>query len=65
MNSIQSLSRGTERTAALPIIETDVPARLDRPPWARFHSLVVAALGITFRSSTGSRSPWPDRSLRP
>jgi MFS family permease len=28
--------------------ETDVPARLDRLPWARFHTLVVAALGITW-----------------
>jgi MFS family permease len=27
------------------IIETDVPARLDRLPWATFHWLVVAALG--------------------
>src|SRR5205807_10110554 len=31
-----------------PIVETDIPARLDRLPWARFHSLVVAALGITW-----------------
>ena len=30
------------------IIETDVPARLDRLPWGRFHTLVVAALGITW-----------------
>ena len=28
--------------------ETDVPARLDRLPWSRFHTLVVAALGITW-----------------
>jgi len=35
-------------SAALPIVETDVPARLDRLPWVRFHSLVVAALGITW-----------------
>ena len=28
--------------------ETDVPARLDRLPFARFHWLVVAALGITW-----------------
>jgi len=48
MNSVQSLSRGTARRGALPLIETDVPARLDRLPWARFHSLVVAALGITW-----------------
>jgi MFS family permease len=28
--------------------ETDVPARLDRLPFARFHGLVVAALGVTW-----------------
>jgi MFS family permease len=31
-----------------PIVETDIPARLDRLPWGRFHTLVVAALGITW-----------------
>jgi MFS family permease len=30
------------------IIESDVPARLDRLPWSRFHTLVVVALGITW-----------------
>src|SRR5712692_10115056 len=30
------------------IIETDVPARLDRLPWTRFHTLVVVALGISW-----------------
>jgi MFS family permease len=30
------------------IIETDIPARLDRLPWSRFHTLVVVALGITW-----------------
>jgi len=30
------------------VIETDVPARLDRLPWARFHTLVVVALGISW-----------------
>ena len=30
------------------IFTTDVPARLDRLPWARFHWLVVIALGITW-----------------
>jgi MFS family permease len=29
-------------------IETTVPARLDRLPWARFHLMVVVALGITW-----------------
>jgi MFS family permease len=48
MNSVHSLSRAAARRAAAPIVETDVPARLDRLPWAPFHSLVVAALGITW-----------------
>ena len=30
------------------VVETDIPARLDRLPWCRFHTLVVAALGITW-----------------
>lgn len=30
------------------IIRTDVPARLDRLPWSRFHTLVVVALGVTW-----------------
>lgn len=35
--------------AALPtVIATDIPARLDRLPWSRFHTLVVVALGITW-----------------
>lgn len=29
-------------------IATDVPARLDRLPWSRFHTLVVVALGVTW-----------------
>jgi MFS family permease len=30
------------------IIESTIPARLDRLPWGRFHTLVVVALGITW-----------------
>ncbi len=30
------------------IVATDIPARLDRLPWGRFHTLVVIALGITW-----------------
>src|SRR5262249_12142010 len=30
------------------IIESDVPARLDRLPWGSFHTLVVTALGVTW-----------------
>ena len=33
---------------ALPPVVTNIPARLDRLPWSRFHVLVVAALGITW-----------------
>ncbi|HZN30555.1 MAG TPA: MFS transporter, partial [Xanthobacteraceae bacterium] len=35
-------------SSAPSIIETDVPARLDRLPWGRFHTLVVVALGVTW-----------------
>src|SRR5947207_8747844 len=37
-----------ESATAAAIIETDIPARLDRLTWGRFHSLVVVALGITW-----------------
>jgi len=30
------------------IIESDIPARLDRLPWGQFHWLIVVALGITW-----------------
>lgn len=30
------------------VVETDIPARLDRLAWGRFHTLVVVALGITW-----------------
>src|SRR5215203_1565828 len=34
---------------ALPgVFETDIPARLDRLRWGRFHTLVVVALGVTW-----------------
>jgi hypothetical protein len=29
-------------------VRTDVPARMDRLPWSRWHWLVVIALGITW-----------------
>jgi MFS family permease len=44
-------TRGLPRASAAQagaIVETDIPARLDRLPWGRFHTLVVAALGITW-----------------
>ena len=30
------------------VLETDIPARLDRLAWGRFHTLVISALGITW-----------------
>jgi hypothetical protein len=30
------------------ITKTNIPARLDRLPWGRFHTLIVIALGITW-----------------
>jgi len=41
-------SARNEVVAAPAVIETDIPARLDRLPWGRFHTLVVVALGITW-----------------
>ena len=29
-------------------IETEIPARLDRLPWARFHWMIVAGLGTAW-----------------
>ena len=29
-------------------LQTDIPGRLDRLPWSRFHGLLIAALGITW-----------------
>jgi MFS family permease len=36
------------RTPSPSAFETDVPARLDRLAWSRFHWLVVVALGVTW-----------------
>jgi len=34
--------------AGVRVVETDIPARLDRLPWGRFHNPVIVALGITW-----------------
>ncbi len=38
----------TETLAANEHLATDIPARLDRLPWSRWHTRVTAALGITW-----------------
>lgn len=40
--------RDTAGTIEGPSFRTDVPARLDRLPWDRFHTLVCIALGVTW-----------------
>ena len=30
------------------VVQTDIPFRLDRLPWSRFHLIVVVGLGITW-----------------
>jgi MFS family permease len=41
-------SRPSSRQSPSTGITTDIPARLDRLPWSRFHLLVVFALGVTW-----------------
>src|ERR1700742_225638 len=48
MSVSQADARISSTQARDDIVETDIPARLDRLPWGRFHTLVVAALGITW-----------------
>src|SRR5262244_3497893 len=44
-----AMSRTTSISGPTPsVVETDIPARLDRLPWGRFQTLVIAALGITW-----------------
>ena len=37
-----------DRATSAAAVRTNIPARLDRLPWCRFHVLLVAALGITW-----------------
>lgn len=41
-------SQALQERGAAPVYSTDIPARLDRLPWTRFHTLLVLALGITW-----------------
>ena len=41
-------SRSEDSSGPALSITTDIPARLDRLPWSRFHVLVITALGITW-----------------
>src|SRR6267154_1300444 len=48
MTSTAPLVGQASAQAGAAIIATDIPARLDRLRWGRFHTLVVVALGITW-----------------
>jgi MFS family permease len=41
-----SASQSTPPTSGA--VKTDIPARLDRLPWSRFHLLIVVGLGVTW-----------------
>ncbi|WP_017905507.1 MFS transporter [Pseudomonas asplenii] len=44
----QALQNQADAPADEHCYSTDIPARLDRLPWTRFHTLLVLALGITW-----------------
>jgi MFS family permease len=45
---LQANASSTRRARASGAVSTDIPARLDRLPWSRFHVLVLVALGVTW-----------------
>src|ERR1700689_2614477 len=42
------MSNASPRVGENQTIETDVPARLDRLPWSRWHTRIIAALGTSW-----------------
>ena len=42
------MASNTQQASAAECIETNIPGRLDRLPWSRWHILIVVALGITW-----------------
>jgi MFS family permease len=48
MTSTATLRGHALAAAGEAVVATDIPARLDRLRWGRFHTLVVVALGITW-----------------
>jgi MFS family permease len=49
MPKVSEQDKNTEaRTGENQVVETDVPARLDRLPWSRWHTRIIAALGTSW-----------------
>jgi MFS family permease len=46
--STESTAEITPHRTRRDVIRTDIPQRLDRLPWSRFHLLLVIALGVTW-----------------
>ena len=44
----QEASPDRRQNESLAVVETLIPARLERLPWGRFHVLVIVALGVTW-----------------
>src|SRR3954447_14920164 len=43
-----ALSKATQQAVTLRTIETDIPARMDRLPWSRWHWMVIIGLGTVW-----------------
>jgi len=49
MPNISEQNKNTEqRTGENQVVETDIPARLDRLPWSRWHTRIIMALGTSW-----------------
>ena len=48
VRTTQTTNPSLDRAADRPAISSDIPARLDRLPWSRFHILILIGLGITW-----------------
>jgi MFS family permease len=48
MTASSPTTSAPQAVAGAAVFETDIPSRLDRLPWCRFHWLVIVALGITW-----------------
>jgi hypothetical protein len=49
MPKISEQDKNTEqRSGENQVVETDIPARLDRLPWSRWHTRIIMALGTSW-----------------
>src|ERR1700737_2778071 len=48
LTNLRSPTRQNDAGHTAGLVDTDIPARLDRLRWGSFHTLVVTALGVTW-----------------